>query len=174
MSIVSREISYADTWYSYQCAFETFERAGYSRSDAIALMRKAVRLAAQARQKYQEDTGRMVRVALSLGPYGATLSPAQEFDGVYPPPYGPRGYHPDGPNINAFEDPNAEESSIESLANFHYNRLQTFLEPDEDGERVWSLFDGVAFETVPLARHQSSSRRRPQRMEWTPSFGPEP
>ncbi|OCH91677.1 Homocysteine S-methyltransferase [Obba rivulosa] len=146
---------------TYQCAFETFARAGYSRRDATRLMRKAVQLAAEARRRYQEELAqaaapsRAVRIALSLGPYGATLSPAQEFDGFYPPPFGPKAYTSSGENWNAILDTEEERASIDALTAFHLERLRVFAEDTE----VWNTIDFVAFETVPLLREVKAVRR---------------
>ncbi|KAL5485537.1 SAM4 [Sanghuangporus weigelae] len=134
---------------TYQCAFETFERAGYSKVDAILLMRKAVRLAARAKTQVSRDN-RPVSIALSLGPYGSTLSPPQEYGGFYPPPYGPRAYTEDGENFNAFTDMNDERAATLALADFHYERLKVFADDGEDS--VWPLIDLIAFETVPIQR----------------------
>jgi homocysteine S-methyltransferase len=67
-------------------------------------MHEAVLLAQQAREIFiseQKDSQHPekadqvpIQICLSLGPFGATLTPTQEFTGFYPPPYGPRGYHP--------------------------------------------------------------------------------
>ncbi|TFY64155.1 hypothetical protein EVJ58_g2800 [Rhodofomes roseus] len=152
---------------SYQCAFETFAASGYTGEDAVRVMRKSVRLAHEARRRFYEEQQdnerreRHVKIALSLGPFGATLSPAQEFDGFYPPPYGPSGYSdaPRQSNTNAF--PNKSEGhrlradSVEKLAEFHLGRLQVFADDPE----TWVLIDLVAFETVPLSREVKAIRR---------------
>ncbi|KZT04271.1 Homocysteine S-methyltransferase [Laetiporus sulphureus 93-53] len=152
---------------TYQCAFSTFERCGYGKDDAKRIMCKAIKLAAEARRRFvneQADSGawataRRINIALSLGPFGATLSPAQEFDGFYPPPYGPRGYSEDGKNCNAFQDTQEgrrlEEEAIDALTAFHLERLRVFTE-DRD---VWDLIDFIAFETVPLTREVKAIRR---------------
>ncbi|THH00326.1 hypothetical protein EW145_g7097 [Phellinidium pouzarii] len=159
---------------TYQCAFETFRRAGCADDAAAAkLMRKAVRLAAQAKLQFLESQAssdapkKEINVVLSLGPYGATLSPAQEFDGLYPPPYGPQGYTPGGRNTNAFNGATAEERHVlehtahSALSEFHYRRLLAFVgdseKTDPEGS-VWPLIDAIAFETVPLAREAAAIR----------------
>ncbi|KDQ55719.1 hypothetical protein JAAARDRAFT_59698 [Jaapia argillacea MUCL 33604] len=147
---------------TYQCAFSTFERAGYTLTDAKRIMRKSVLLAQEARTRFLQErsdiTSEDIKIALSLGPFGATLSPAQEFDGFYPPPYGPQGFVPDsGENRNAFNhlEQGGEGEAIDALAIFHEERLKVFLEDDE----VWSKVDCVAFETVPLRREISAIRK---------------
>ncbi|TFY71628.1 hypothetical protein EVG20_g1383 [Dentipellis fragilis] len=152
---------------TYQCAFETYARAGYSAADAERLMHKAVALAAEARRRFVEETqsegtkAEDVRIALSLGPLGATLWPTQEFDGFYPPPYGPRAYtaDSDGANRNAFEE-TAQERELEAMAvdaltGFHLQRLRVFANAVE----VWTAVDCVAFETVPLVREVEAIKK---------------
>ncbi|GBE80531.1 Homocysteine S-methyltransferase [Sparassis crispa] len=153
---------------TYQCAWETFERSGYSRTDAVRIMRKSVALAVEARRRYllderndgNKDTPQKhIRIALALGPYGAALPHAQEFSGLYPPPYGPKGYTPNEKNYNAFGDLDAgarsKKAAIEALTTFHLERLRVFAE-DKD---TWDAIDFVAFETVPLAREITAIRR---------------
>ncbi|KAF8143355.1 Homocysteine S-methyltransferase [Mycena galopus ATCC 62051] len=138
---------------TYQCSLSTFHKAGYSSEDAREIMSKS-RFAAERRgctdSTMPEDSA--VKIALSLGPFGAGLSPAQEFDGYYPPPFGPRGYTPEGGNCNAFtrddEGQRKEEEATAALARFHFERLCVFA----DDEAVWDTLDFIAFETVPLVR----------------------
>lgn len=152
---------------SYQCAFETFALAGYSRDDAQKIMRKSVKLAHEARRRFWEEqdsegkTRSGVKIALSLGPFGATLNPAQEFDGFYPPPYGPKGYtsNPAESNTNSFPDTDEGRrlvaASVNVLAEFHLERLRVFADDPE----TWDMVDLVAFETVPLSREVTAIRR---------------
>ncbi|EKM57068.1 uncharacterized protein PHACADRAFT_254607 [Phanerochaete carnosa HHB-10118-sp] len=121
-------------------------------------MRQAVALACIAKDRFlverTEARREDVQVALSLGPYGATLN-ANEFDGMYPPPYGP------GPSAsrarNSFSPCEEElrECSIEALKGFHLDRLRVFAEDRE----TWDSIDWVAFETVPLTREITAIRR---------------
>ncbi|EGO00419.1 hypothetical protein SERLA73DRAFT_181000 [Serpula lacrymans var. lacrymans S7.3] len=145
---------------TYQCAFTTFERAGYSREDATRIMRKSVEVAREAKRRFCDQNRNVlpgdIRIALSLGPFGATLYPAQEFDGFYPPPYGPKAFSSSGQNENVFGDDVAQrESSIDALAHFHSERLQVFTSDRE----CWDAVDCIAFETVPLAREVKAIRR---------------
>lgn len=169
-------------WYSYQCAYETFEASGYLHADAERLMRKSVQLAVQARDKFiKESDGTVhledVRIALSLGPFGATCSPGQEYGGFYPPPYGPRAWSASGPNTNAFEDDDfmARDMAIDALIDFHLQRLRIFSNDLES----WQRIDIVAFETIPLAREIKAIRSamrllqielqpRPEGFDWKP------
>jgi homocysteine S-methyltransferase len=122
-------------------------------------MLKSVKLADEARKRFiQEQEGINsgdVRIALSLGPYGASLIPAQEFDGFYPPPYGPKAFSNEGDNCNAFDDTVAVENSINALARFHLERLRVFAQSPE----AWSKIDCIALETVPLAREVRAIRK---------------
>ncbi|KAJ7141108.1 Homocysteine S-methyltransferase [Mycena epipterygia] len=140
---------------TYQCSLSTFEKAGYAGSDAREIMAKCVQLAAQAKARFSDegavpDPG--VKIALSLGPFGAGLTPAQEFDGYYPPPFGPRAYTPEGGNRNAFgrdaEGRKSEEEATTALARWHLERLCVFA----DDAAAWAAVDFFAFETVPLVR----------------------
>jgi homocysteine S-methyltransferase len=70
-------------------------------------MLESVRLADLARTRFIEEQGGILTssdiiIALSLGPYGASLFPAQEFEGFYPPPYGPKAYSASEMNCNSF------------------------------------------------------------------------
>lgn len=99
------------------------------------------------------------QVCLSLGPYGAQLSPGQEYKGIYPPPYGPRGFTQvnDEENTNAFSASqcSAEDEAENALMRFHLDRLRVFA---LDGE-TWKRVGWVAFETVPLRREIRAIRR---------------
>ncbi|KAF9531598.1 Homocysteine S-methyltransferase [Crepidotus variabilis] len=134
---------------TYQCSSATFERSGYNDVDARKLMRKAVALAKEAVHTHQMSRkGIRAAVALSLGPFGATLCPTQEFGGFYPPPYGPKEFVQDGENNNAFPDVADDQQAIHALANFHYDRLSVFALHKE----TWDAIDCIAFETIPLSR----------------------
>ena len=132
-------------------------------------MLQAVRLADRARTLFHSeasdeelhktlpdhDRGRTL-VALSLGPFGATLQPTQEFGGFYPPPYGPQEFNERGSNFNSFgESVDARCLAIDALAHFHFQRLVVFLSDDN----VWDSIDVLAFETVPLRREVVAIRK---------------
>lgn len=85
--------------------------------NGLQLLRTSVTLARHSLTR--EDS----RVALSLGPFGATLIPGQEYTGSYPAPY----------------------DTFEKLVEFHYDRLMNFAED----EVTWDNVDVVLFETVP-------------------------
>lgn len=132
-------------------------------------MLKSVSLAAEARSRFQAEgkAETTVRVALSLGPFGATLVPAREFDGLYPPPYGP------SLAVNAFSpgEEDKEEQSIQALAQFHLTRLLVFA----NDSPTWNQINCIAFETVPLLREITAIRRAVRALyEQTPNVERKP
>ena len=73
---------------SYQATIEGYKKRGLTEQQAIALIRKSVELAAQARDEFWSGvTDRSSRpkpiVAASVGPYGAFLSDGSEYRGDY-------------------------------------------------------------------------------------------
>jgi homocysteine S-methyltransferase len=130
-------------------------------------MRSSVALAAEARSRFAAESHvpiDSIKIALSLGAYGASLSLPHEFDGFYPPPYGPQAYvhhSTDDPavlqNRNAFRtDEREQEAQAEAaLAAFHLERLRAYA----SDEATWRSVDALAFETIPLAREVRAIRR---------------
>lgn len=91
-------------------------------------MRSAVQIAKSAFRNREPEAaaarGRAPgRVALSLGAYGATMVPSQEYSGKY----------------------DSEHDSVELLRLWHLRRLNVFAR--DDG--TWRDVDLVAFETIP-------------------------
>lgn len=84
-----------------------------------SFLKDAVRLASDAAQA--KDGGK--KVALALGPYGATMVPSQEYSGQY----------------------DQEHSSPDVLKAWHLQRLSVFTAIP----RVWSDVAYIAFETIP-------------------------
>ncbi|KAH7912429.1 Homocysteine S-methyltransferase [Hygrophoropsis aurantiaca] len=147
---------------TYQSSYATFERAGYSREIAAQRMRDSVKIAMEAKVKFCSGNKDVkledVHIALSLGTFGASLSPMQDFGGVFPPPYGPKAYSATGQeeNTNSFDDDReGKERSIEALAQFHAERLLVFAQDRE----TWESIDCLAFETIPLEREVRAIRR---------------
>jgi homocysteine S-methyltransferase len=70
------------TTASYQASVPGFERAGLSRTEAEALVRRSVTLAREVRDELAGD-GRRRLVAASVGPYGAVLADGSEYRGRY-------------------------------------------------------------------------------------------
>jgi homocysteine S-methyltransferase len=76
------------TTASYQVSVEGFVRAGLSRRDALAALRRSVHLAVDARGRFLESAptgaGRpRPLVAASVGPFGAALADGSEYRGRY-------------------------------------------------------------------------------------------
>lgn len=67
------------TTASYQASFEGFAERGVERDGAVALLRRSVQLAREARDEF--DGPRWV--AASVGPYGAALADGSEYRGRY-------------------------------------------------------------------------------------------
>ena len=129
-------------------------------------MLKSVKLAEESRTRYIDECPGInrtdIQIALSLGPFGASLPTTQEYDGFYPPPYGPKEYSTDGVNCNAFDDNgDATRKSIGALESFHFERLNVFACNPES----WKTIDYVAFETVPLVREVKAIRKAMARLQ---------
>lgn len=122
-------------------------------SDAVSVAAHARALFCAENQSIHQNE---IRIILSLGTYGSTVSPMQDFDGIFPPPYGPKAYSPTGENTTSFgDDVEGIERSIQALTDFHAERLLEYAQIPE----VWRLVDGIAFETVPVAREVTAIRR---------------
>lgn len=106
---------------------------------------------------------RPILIVLSLGPFGAILTPTQEFRGCYPPPYGPRRYSDNHTNQNSFDQNESEKEhiAIDALTKFHFERLLIFASSTE----AWNAVDCLAFETVPLKREVTAIRRAIQSLQ---------
>lgn len=151
---------------TYQSSFSTFYQAGYQKEEAIEIMRKSVQLANEARKIFNSERpagSYDVRIGLSLGAFGASLEISHEFDGFYPPPYGPRAYHTEGGNLNSYSSDEIEQerASTDALALFHFERIELFL----SDPKTWGQIDCVAFETVPLLREIRAIRKAMEMVE---------
>jgi Homocysteine S-methyltransferase len=69
------------TTASYQASIGGFARAGIGRAEAEQLIRRSVRLAEQARARFDDGQDRWI--AGSVGPYGAALADGSEYRGDY-------------------------------------------------------------------------------------------
>lgn len=147
-----------------------------SGSSAIAATFETPSISSSARQRPDH------KVCLSLGPYGAMLPYAQEFDAIYPPPFGPCAFDPrsttaqtnsfivhpprtpekDTISIPSSSIPSEELASHLALTDFHLRRLRVFAED----EGTWSRIDIVAFETTPLLREAKAIREAVARLQW--------
>ncbi len=88
--------------------------------EAAKYMRSAVTISRSAFGNAGRSSG---IVALSLGAYGATMVPSQEYTGKYPP----------------------EMLHTNGLHGFHVDRILCFVEDNN----TWNDIDIVAFETLP-------------------------
>lgn len=71
---------------SYQASYEGFAARGWSRDHTDRLLHRSVALARSARERYRArhpESPRTLRVAASVGPYGATLHDGSEYRGDY-------------------------------------------------------------------------------------------
>ena len=89
-------------------------------AEAAEYMRSAVTI---SRSAFRNTSRRPGLVALSLGAYGATMIPSQEYTGKYPP----------------------ELLHTNGLYKFHMDRILCFVEKNN----TWNDIDIVAFETLP-------------------------
>jgi len=72
------------TTASYQATIQGFERRGYDRAEATALLQRSVTLARQACERAHDDgIDRPLWIAASVGPYGAMLADGSEYRGNY-------------------------------------------------------------------------------------------
>lgn len=73
---------------SYQATIEGFAKRGLHETEAIALIKKSVRLAIEARDEFWADPANRIGrakpfIAASVGPYGAFLADGSEYRGNY-------------------------------------------------------------------------------------------
>ena len=109
--------------------------ASDNQSQAAYYMRRAVKISKEAFVSAPTAQGRGEQlIGLSLGAYGACMSPSQEYTGNYDPP--------------TFQ-------SIAGLQAWHKKRLDVFTQD----EQTWKLVDIVAFETVPLVNEIHAVRK---------------
>lgn len=116
---------------TYQLTHKTLELAGVTDPEEInRLYALGINLAVDAAAEAGR-TSRGSQIALSLGPFGASLQPSQEYSGIYPAPF----------------DIESGEKALEELAKWHTERLQMFVRSDG-----FENIDYVAFETTPMNR----------------------
>ncbi|RDW87108.1 homocysteine S-methyltransferase family protein [Aspergillus mulundensis] len=110
---------------TYQSSIEGFAKtnASHTISDAEQYLRSSIPLVRGVIAESAGQRPQPCRVALSLGPYGATMTPvAAEYTGVYP----------------------ADMDREEALRQWHTRRLGVFA----DDRESWDQLDYVAFETL--------------------------
>lgn len=113
---------------TYQASLEGFSQCGVSEREATRYMRSAVAIAHAALE------GRSGWVALSLGAYGATMTPGQEYSGRY-----------------------GDRARTEWLREWHLQRVRLFYD-GVGAERCWEEVEFLAFETLPLLSEISAVR----------------
>ena len=103
----------------------------YNKDDAVRFMKKAVELAQEA----FTSTGSREKgcIALSLGAYGATMRPSQEYTGAY----------------------ETHMRGVMSLQTWHAERLAVFT----SDPLIWEQVDLIAFETLPVLNEIHAVRR---------------
>ncbi len=97
------------TTASYQASFDGFAKYGYTKQQAIEFMQLSVALAFKAREESMKILPRKIKplVAISVGPYGASLADGSEYRGNY-------------------------GISVEELKSFHRERLKILIETGAD------------------------------------------
>ncbi|KZO95682.1 Homocysteine S-methyltransferase [Calocera viscosa TUFC12733] len=145
---------------TYQSCFTAFARAGYTQEEARSSMLSAVTIAERAIAQFEQSSGRRRRplIALSFGPYGAQI--AQEYRGIYPPPYGP-SLGSTSSHETAFDTSKEELAAELALADWHFEPLRIFA----DSPHHWNMVSFVAFETIPLLREGRAIRRAMERLK---------
>ncbi len=68
---------------SYQVSVQGYRELGRDSREAESALRQAVEIAEQARNSYAREDPRSIRIAASLGPYGAALHNGAEYHGRY-------------------------------------------------------------------------------------------
>ncbi|KAI1799590.1 Homocysteine S-methyltransferase [Daldinia bambusicola] len=118
---------------TYQVSIEAFARTktarypqGIPRDKIVPFLNLAVSIA-------EEVKAPNAQLSLSIGPYGATMVPSQEYSGEY----------------------DAEHDSIDKLLDWHRNRLYLFDQIDHLTSRIRF----IAFETVPRLDEVKAIRR---------------
>jgi homocysteine S-methyltransferase len=97
---------------SYQASFDGFGSRGIDRSQTDSLLRRSVRLAAQARDDVADGTERWV--AASVGPYGAAMADGSEYRGTYGLSVGElRRWH--RPRLGVLADAGADLLALETV-----------------------------------------------------------
>ena len=107
--------------------------------------------------------------ALSLGPFGASLQPGQEYAGLYPPPFGPTpsislsqiasgesAFSAVPLPLNEFTSSPSEATPSDYLSTWHLLRLRHF---HSTSPLEFSKLSLLAFETVPLLTEAKAIRR---------------
>ncbi len=125
------------TTASYQATVQGFAAAGLDRDTALGAIRRSVELAQRARDRFAAESGGGdgLRVAGSVGPYGAMLADGSEYRGDYDPgEVALRDLH--GPRIEALLDAGADILAIETIPALREARVLVDLVA-ESGATAW-------------------------------------
>ncbi|RFU31351.1 hypothetical protein B7463_g4979, partial [Scytalidium lignicola] len=129
---------------TYQSSFEGFEANGIHKGEAARLMRRAVGIAWKALDEGKNSGSKHeAEIALSLGAYGATMQPSQEYTGIY----------------------DEKHKTMEQLRKWHLTRFEAFYGHDEERRQCWKEVSYVAFETLPLLVEIQAAREAMQQAE---------
>lgn len=132
---------------TYQTSYEGFAGSGYAvhshssessstkkedgdKEEVNGIMRSAIDIATNAFSTKKDSNG---KIALSLGAYGASMTPGQEYTGKY----------------------DDDHKSSEQLSSWHHERISVFSRQPE----CWNRIDYVAFETIPLLEEIEGVRK---------------
>ncbi|TGO09169.1 hypothetical protein BTUL_0176g00020 [Botrytis tulipae] len=130
---------------TYQTSYEGFGGSGYAvhsrsssnsgkedgdKEEVNSIMRSAVDIASDAFSTKKDSNG---KIALSLGAYGAIMTPGQEYTGKY----------------------DDDHKSSEQLSSWHHERISVFSRDP----KCWDRVDYVAFETIPLLEEIEGVRK---------------
>ncbi|KAJ8070089.1 hypothetical protein OCU04_000484 [Sclerotinia nivalis] len=130
---------------TYQASYEGFGGSGYvvhshssfdsgqedgDKEEVNEIMRSALDIASNAFSIKKDSNG---KIALSLGAYGAIMTPGQEYTGKY----------------------DDQHKSSEQLSSWHHERISVFSRDPKSWDRV----DYVAFETIPLLEEIEGVRK---------------
>jgi homocysteine S-methyltransferase len=126
------------TTASYQATIPGFEAAGLDRATALAAIRRSVEVARRARDAFAERIGKAegeLRVAGSIGPYGAMLADGSEYRGDYDPgETALRDLH--APRMEALLEAGADILAIETIPKVREAAVLVEL-VDELGATAW-------------------------------------
>jgi homocysteine S-methyltransferase len=125
------------TTASYQATVQGFAAVGLDRDAALGAIRRSVELAGRARDRFTAEAGigDGLRVAGSVGPYGAMLADGSEYRGDYDPGDAIlRDVH--GPRIEALLDAGADILAIETIPTMREARVLVDLVA-EAGATAW-------------------------------------
>lgn len=128
---------------SYQATLEGFAERGLSDEESIALIKKSVELAREARDEVWEESSSSRKtkplVAASIGPYGAYLADGSEYTGHY----GVSdelltAFH--RTRIKALVEAGADLLAMETIPSFQEARVLSFLLKEFPGTYAWLSF----------------------------------